>query len=171
MNFPPLLEYLKQARLAVEGAGNTKPSVSKSILDEMWRHKSCLGIEFYAQTLLLCHFIECDEEGKPMEKPQKRYYESVRKVGHSVPNENYKEEIKAYQAAKDRVLFEGWEMYERNDMVYLKEVGKVSVFCLIIEGKLIESVRKMNIDQLLHHPCNHTFSPSPSSIQLLNIKE
>jgi len=57
--------------------------------------------KFFQQELKLGDFIPCDKDGKPLEKPHLTIYSVI--------------ELKEYQQAKERVIFEGLNYKEMKD--------------------------------------------------------
>jgi hypothetical protein len=79
------------------------PSASS---DHVVMHSKVL-IEFDLTKLTLADFIACDKDGKPFEKPNENddYYRDANGI-----SENYFEDMKEYQQALDRVVYEGWSL-------------------------------------------------------------
>lgn len=57
---------------------------------------------FLNTPLSLGQFVPCDDEGNVMDEPKEWIHEVGKNYGHD-------EQMKRYQAAKDRVLFDGFE--------------------------------------------------------------
>lgn len=80
-------------------------------------------IHFMTQTITLGDFIECGEDGKLLEEPNAPLnylawkYEEFGDVLDSEMTD-YEDRLIEYQAAKDRVIFEGFELGNETSEVY-----------------------------------------------------
>jgi hypothetical protein len=64
---------------------------------------------FLKQPLTLGMFVPCDEDGKPLEEIKDQEYPN---------NVEYSEEIEQYDKARERLLFEGFNYDEEDDVVF-----------------------------------------------------
>lgn len=71
-------------------------------------------VNLITQPLTKGMFVPCDEEGNVLEEPERNNYLSVRA---------FTENLKQYQQAKDRVIFEGWESNGSNNYQLLSSTG------------------------------------------------
>jgi len=68
--------------------------------------------DFIKQPLNLSMFVPTDADGKPLSAPD---MDNDEQTGYE-----YEQELKAYQAAKDKVIFEGWEWSEWDNQIVSK---------------------------------------------------
>jgi len=148
MKFPTLLEYLTGQRDKL-GVLMLAPMLNKLIAEF-----TMTGIKFYSQPLALWMFIPCSEDGEPIKRP--------------VDNSNNHDEWCAYeclrqeyQAAEQRVLFEGCKLIKQEEKTALIENQDGEAFVL-------RRGTNINVDGCVG--LFHSLRPTQSSINQLNLK-
>lgn len=94
--------------------------------------------DFLKQPLKLGMFIPCDEHDVPLKKPNQIYKKGAFTTGHNYTKEGFK-----YQQAKERVLFEGFEIkkYTKGNML-TKDGNSVCA---------VSDLRHFEIENILTH--------------------
>ena len=82
--------------------------------------------ELLKQPLTLGMFVPCDEDGNSLEEPKESNYN----LG-DIHAGYYRKDLTKYQQAKERVLFEGFEIHNRHNVIN-RGLGIVIVFSGII---------------------------------------
>lgn len=79
--------------------------------------------KFLKRPLKLEMFVPCDENGIVIERPIDIYYKPDFGC-QKYPQESYEEDLRKYEKAKEKVLFEGFEFKEETEnLFYLLEDG------------------------------------------------
>jgi len=170
MNFPTLLECIqaRQAKYESEASKQAKSTVWNAY-DLLVRYTADIKAicEFYSQPLALWMFIPCGEDGMPLKRP--------------VDNSNNHDEWCAYeclrqeyQAAEQRVLFEGWELKgNRSAAMYAVKSGDVSIG-FYADGDVIVSDMNTSPNYVVksvdEFASRVNLTPTQSSINQLNLK-
>jgi len=191
MKFPTLLEALKKER----STWTINDTVTPEDLFSAWNYSVSALINFYSQSLALWMFVPCGEDGKPLKKP----YEGMFEVKGGTPKTaactllnpceaavdgaryyhkgKYNAAAKAYQAAEQRVLFEGWgvEVFEAdehgfwadlihettNASLHLRSGGSCEINRIPMSSATIYKLSSV---------ASHCLTPTQSSINQLNLK-
>lgn len=95
---------------------------------------------FLSQPLQLGFFVPCDEQGNVLEEP-KPYVWTFAENG----NELAESECKAYQAAKERVLFEGFITITGNGELAVQREGSSFITASSMSGMTIERLVPRNL--------------------------
>jgi len=100
----PIQTFLKELNGILKNEYFTKS-------DSDFRRIAMNRVNFDLSTPLLKHFIACDENGEPIEKPTIDFFD---KNYGNLPDEVLKQ-AKQFQQAQKQVLFEGWEIVDIKD--------------------------------------------------------
>ena len=100
---------------------------SKPPTPKEWDSKFAIYVINYAkhlqQTLSLNMFIECDKDGKPLEKPKDENYSDIQ-----IADGDFKEKIRDYQQAERSVIFEGYELTYGKSYITLRNPSLSSAY-------------------------------------------
>lgn len=69
--------------------------------------------KFLQQTPTLGMFVSCDEKGNVLEEPTRSYSGFTHE--QDILTKHYWDEVKKYQQAEQRVIFEGWGISEKSE--------------------------------------------------------
>ena len=129
-----------------------------------------VGINFYSQPLALWMFVPCGEDGEPIVKPE-------------APEQPYDEDtdvyfqytiyLKRWEAAEQRVMFEGWELSRRRGgAIEVWRKGEKSNQLLTFDGGKLVTYNCETIEDLVHRlKHDNILTPTQSAKKQLNIKE
>lgn len=178
MNHPTLLEWRTNVLPEIVKQACLKYHESETMIAVVSHEEGQKADEHYNQTVQLCHFIERDGEGKPMEKPDINNFifeDHPELVGN--PKEYDDEAFERYQdefeAAQKNVLFEGWtRTMPYFDAKYSVCSGKNIVDFFENGEVFFNGLPVASIDALSHASKGKLtpLTPSQSSISLLNLK-
>ncbi len=117
-----VLERSKQSILGLTFEESLRISIK--ITKEIFNYAN-----FLKQLLKLEMFVPCDEDGNVLEMP----VNYSRNVDSEIPNKELQEkfdlEFLEYEKAKEKVLFEGFNIkYQSDNKIYLENENKVTVF-------------------------------------------
>ena len=98
--------------------------------------------KFLKQALKLEMFVPCDDEGNVLEEPYK--YMDIQTIGsmNSFATEQECSDSEAFHKAKEKVLFEGFEV--ENDLLIIPNFGKQDI--KNIKGLTIEALTEFEIE-------------------------
>jgi hypothetical protein len=153
MNFPTVLEYLE---LKAPYYNIDEPDRERKML-EGWL---CMrkAVTRYSRTVTLGDFVACNEAGEPMEMPHSWGVKDII-ADHPLMSISNKE----YQAAVDRVLFEGWKLGVSGTYILYKD--KLSSLIWIADLANYHS-----LDNFIHLESDVVF-PTKSAIKTYNLKD
>ncbi len=100
---------------------------------------------FLKQPLTLGMFIPCDKDGNISVPPQNKWQSNEERWGTSVKTEYWK----AYEKEKESVLFEGWELNQ-------KDISKLKNVICITRGRIQLSFFKKDNQIFFDHLLNGT---------------
>lgn len=122
MKFPTLLERL----ITLKSTWIINDNVPPANLFSSWNYAVSDLITFYSQPLALWMFVPCGEDGKPLSKPveyeiwlNKGLRQATKIYGHL--SRDISPRCSAYQAAEQRVLFEGWVLTQNTGIKRLRK--------------------------------------------------
>ena len=161
-HFPTLLEALKIIEI--------DPDIREAWVNFLHIQSVNALVAFYSQPLALWMFVPCGEDGEPMEKPdlwddwfdgQISYSELPNNLAEELNDEEEAKSFYAYQAAAQRVLFEGWELkeygFDMSDDVFVvenKAINHTIHFtgnkCEVCFGYSEVTIVDCDIDQFTH---------------------
>lgn len=163
-HFPTLLECLIQSQL--------NPQRIEAWVGRHFNHITDVNalIAFYSQPLALWMFVPCGEDGEPIVKPE-------------APEQPYDEDtdvyfqytiyLKRWEAAEQRVMFEGWELSRRRGgAIEVWRKGEKSNQLLTFDGGKLVTYNCETIEDLVHRlKHDNILTPTQSAKKQLNIKE
>lgn len=96
-----------------------KNGLHNHISDAFYFSTSCIKYaHFLKKPLKLEMFVPCDDEGNVIEKPLPSDYDNYDYIegGNIVDYESYSEALEEYSSFKDKVLFNGFELVEKEEV-------------------------------------------------------
>ncbi|NOQ49530.1 MAG: hypothetical protein GQ553_02560 [Nitrosomonadaceae bacterium] len=165
--FPTLLEYsthhAKELRSVFELAGNPNYTAFADTIER--------GNDFFSQPLALWMFVPCGEDGKPMDKLTKQDYALAGGMATHKERQEFDDYLEYYQAAEQRVLFEGWQIagFKSDDLGWSATAWNFR-WNVRVNFESTGTMERRNIDQYLHNS-EILLTPTQSAKDQLNIKE
>jgi len=118
---------------------NTRPTPSQELHEVDYFYLECEVLEkicdyanFLNQSLTLGMFIACDEDGNVLEEPEFNEPNNENEIG------DYDELRYQYQQAKDKVLFEGFEICNRTSNIDCVVCKDDHISLKLLKGKTVE---------------------------------
>jgi len=117
-----------------------------SEMDRIFVQRVILYSRFLKQPLTLGMFIPCDLEGNVLIEPKG--------INYGVNVEGFRQDLHQYQQAKERVLFEGFEVTESTDehirikktelsIIFFIKIGKISFYDIFSDSHDIETIEDL----------------------------